>query len=138
MAAAPPVRAARGLSLVELGIALAVVALLAGLAWPSFSMPLRKSRRADATVALERLWRAQERQREAQGRYALTLGELHGATVSEGGLYRLELVSFGPDAYDLVAHAQGRQADDVDCPALVLHVQGLISERGPDARCWNL
>lgn len=138
MAAPLPARAARGLSLVELGIALAVLALLAGLTWPGFITPLRKSRRADASVALERLWRAQEKHRETQGRYADKLSDLHGAEVSEGGLYRLELLSFGPDAYDLVAHAQGRQADDRDCPALVLHVQGLLSERGPDARCWNL
>ena len=53
----------RGFSLIETMIALVVVSVLAGLAYPSFLQLLRKARRGDAIMALLDLQQAQERWR---------------------------------------------------------------------------
>ena len=139
--AAPPSRrrTTRGFTLIEVGVVLAVSALLATLALPSWMDQIVRSRRVDATVALQRLQWAQERHRQAHGRYAERLDELRvvQAGRTEGGYYSVELRSFGPDAYDAVARAEDSQVRDKDCRALVLRVQGVISQREPQAGCWG-
>jgi type IV pilus assembly protein PilE len=128
-----------GFSLVEISITLAVAGLLASLGVPTYLDQITRSRRVDATVALQRLQWAQERHRQATGAYALRLDQLRGATDgrTETGLYRIELHAQGPDSYELVALAQADQTRDRACLAITLRVQGVISERLPSARCWS-
>jgi type IV pilus assembly protein PilE len=138
MVPAPRTRA-RGFTLIEASVVLAVSVLLASVALPSFSDQLVRSRRVDATAALQKLQWAQERHRERHGRYAERLDELRGAPAgrSEQGHYIVELRSLGPDAYEAVAHAQAQQARDTDCRALTLQVRGVLSQREPQAKCWG-
>ncbi|KAF1019680.1 MAG: hypothetical protein GAK30_02998 [Paracidovorax wautersii] len=51
----------RGFSLIEMLVALGIVALLAALAYPPYQDALRKGRRADARMALMTLMQQQER-----------------------------------------------------------------------------
>jgi type IV pilus assembly protein PilE len=132
-------RRIRGFTLVEAVIALGVVALLVGLALPSWQSRLAAARRGDATAALERLLAAQERHRTQHGRYADDLRALGIPSVSSEGLYDLRLETGPGERYVAVAQARadGPQADDTPCPALVLHVQQGFATRGPSLRCWN-
>ncbi|MFY9513405.1 MAG: type IV pilin protein [Rubrivivax sp.] len=62
--------AARGFSLIELMIAVAVVALLAAVALPTFNDSIRKGRRSEAFAALAQVQQAQERWRTNHSNYA--------------------------------------------------------------------
>jgi type IV pilus assembly protein PilE len=88
---------------------------------------------------LLRVQLAQERYRETHGQYAERLDELRGAPPgrSEAGLYRVELQRHGPDSYDATAIAGAEQQRDTPCPLLRLRVEGAITQRQPDARCWT-
>jgi type IV pilus assembly protein PilE len=91
----PPARRHdRGFTLVELIIAIAIVATLAALAWPALQDAVHRSRRSDAMSSLAAIQQAQERWRANNPQYQMTLGSLTGATasVSPDGHYSLSLV----------------------------------------------
>lgn len=130
---------ARGFSFVEVLATCAIAAVLAALALPAWTAQLVKARRADATLALDRLQAAQERYRARHGRYAADLAALPAAARSDEGLYVVALSLQGPDGYRASATAApgGAQANDGECRALVLDVASGFAQRGPSARCWN-
>ncbi len=126
-----------GFTLVELAVALAALALLAGLALPTWRAQQLRAARLDGVDALTRLQAAQERHRQQHGLYAPDLDALPGAPRhSVQGHYRLALALDGPDGYTARAIAQGRQAADGDCPALTLQVVQGFATQGPAAPCW--
>lgn len=129
----------RGLTLVEVTVALAVVAVLSSVALPSFRSVQLRSHRADAANSLQRVQLAQEKYREKHGGYAERLDQLAGAfgPRSQQGFYQLELRSRGDQAYELVALAQGEQAQDNACRTVTLRVEGALTFFGPEAACWH-
>jgi len=91
-------RSARGFSLIELMIAVAVVGILAAVALPIFNDSIRKSRRAEAFASLSGIQQAQERWRSNNNKYAddtkLTTaapGGLGLAATTAGGYYALTI-----------------------------------------------
>ena len=65
---------ARGFTLIEVMIAVAIIGVLSMVALPSFLDSMRKSRRAEAITALAALQQAQERFRStASGYYAIAI-----------------------------------------------------------------
>jgi type IV pilus assembly protein PilE len=133
-----PRRLRRGFGLVETVTAVAIVGVLATVALPSYRDAQLRSRRVDATQALQRLQAAQEQYRLSHGRYAESLAQLPGANnaVSPLGRYRIGLRLVGSDGYELVAQAHEAQAADRACPAFTLRVSGNFSTQGPDTGCW--
>ncbi len=113
-----PSRRARGFTLIELIIALAIVAIIAAIALPAYQNSVIKSRRADAMAAISNVQQAQERWRGNNAAYSTSLTDL-GVTSSP--LYTLSLAV--PDAtansiargYIVTAVGQGRQANDAQC-----------------------
>ena len=103
----------------ELLIAMVIVAILAGLAYPSFVGSIRKSRRADAMAALTRVQQAQERFRARSATYASSLDStgLNLPTDSPDKHYTLEVTN--ATAFTYVATAtvatSSPQASDTDC-----------------------
>jgi type IV pilus assembly protein PilE len=141
----------RGFTLLELLVALALVGILATLAWPGYRDSQLRARRADGIEALLALQLAQEKFRGNCAFYAQTLGSestcssnatagtLKAAGISAQRHYELSIRTGSASAYGytLTATPLGMQAEDRDCSPLELSVdagnpQGL---RKP-ATCW--
>ncbi len=129
----------RGFTLVEMAIALGVLAMLLAFALPTFEGRLAAARRGDATLALERIQIAQERHRALHGLYAADLAALGAHASSPEGLYRLSLENGPGEGYTAVAQARldGAQAHDTACDAISMRVEQGFATYGPSLRCWN-
>lgn len=124
-----------GFSLLELLIALAIVAILASITTPSYTAFVAKTRRGDAVTALLSVQLAQERWRSAHPAYGVDLVALGIAETSEH--YRLRIERADLFDYLAVARPRGSQRADL-CGAFALGSDGPIYERGfagPD--CWR-
>jgi type IV pilus assembly protein PilE len=136
-----PVRR-RGFTLIELMIALAVVAILAAVALPSFLDSIRKGRRSEAIAALAQLQQAQERWRANRPAYTSTITDLQlgldGANKTRSGYY---VVSLGDDAngsrYTATATAVSgtSQAHDSSCTVIRVRIVGGNVQYGGCSGC---
>lgn len=131
-------RRLRGLSLIEISIALALVGILAATAWPSQHAQLQRARRMDAITALTRLQYAQEQFRARHGHYSAALSGV-GTSRSPEGLYLLAVAEAAGDTVTLVARARpdGPQHGDGECRELTLRLNQGLADAGPSGRCWN-
>jgi type IV pilus assembly protein PilE len=135
--------AGTGFTLVEAVVALAIAAVVGAVAYPSYTAQLRKSRRADAVVALMQVEQAQERWRGSHRTYAAELGTppplglgLRGS--SADGYYTLSLSDASAAGYAVTATAvPGRsQAADSVCATLAVTVRRGNVQRLPPG-CWT-
>jgi type IV pilus assembly protein PilE len=125
-------RVVRGHTLIELLVVLALIAILAGMAWPAFGRQAMRAQRVDGQDLLLRAAMAQQRHHSIAFRYhAAPMGP--GAQ-SSGGHYRLEVEVTGEgQGWRMRAEPVGHQQDDA-CGALTLDHLG---RRGGDrADCW--
>jgi type IV pilus assembly protein PilE len=134
---------ARGFTLIELMITVAIVALLGAIALPAYFDTIRKTRRSDAITAIAQAQQAQERYRANQTTYGthfiVSSGNLTGMGVSadtnaattyttSSGYYALT----APDTptgttYSVLATAQGTQASDTNCKYMKMSVSPTYS-----------
>ena len=131
----------RGFTLIELMVVLAVAAILAAVAFPSFQGQVAKGRRADGKQALVELAQKLERFYTERGTFAgvsLGGGGLYPA-VSSGGYYSLAIISQTVDGFTLTATPRGNQAGDA-CAALGYNHLGDRSVGAgatlSPAQCW--
>jgi type IV pilus assembly protein PilE len=121
-------RPQRGFTLIELMIAVVVVAILAAVALPSFMDSIRKSRRSDAFGALSNIQQAQERWRANNAAYTAELGAsgLNIPTTTANGYYTLQVASASATGYRAIATAvSGKsQANDGNCAQLGVELAG--------------
>lgn len=82
-----------GLSLIELMCVLVIVAILGAIALPSYLDYLKRSRRSDAIIALERVANEQEKFFFDHQRYAPSFSSLNIADISPDGFYSLTMVT---------------------------------------------
>jgi len=142
-----------GITLIELMIVIVIVSILAALAYPTFLSQIRKSRRAEAMVALTTVEQAQAKLRASCPFYGQILGAatvcgadaansaVRAPTTSENGRYNITLAGATGTAFTVTATPVGDQLNDraggVTC-TLVLTVNATNPDglRTP-AACWN-
>lgn len=136
----------RGFSLLELLVALCIVAILLSVALPAYQSSLVKSRRSSAMASLVEIAGRQEQWRFVSDRYSVDLRELGYATdplFTDDGHYRIAAGAC-PDAtlatcFLLTATPvpTSPQASDRRCAALTLDARGSRGATGTDpAGCW--
>lgn len=132
----------RGFTLIELMIVVAIVGILAGVAYPSYTEYVYKGRRADAIAALGAVQQAQERWRSNNTTYG-TLAQIGASAQSPDSHYVISITGTPTAmAYTAVATATGRQASDSKCTALSVTMSaGTITYNktgsGTVATCWS-
>jgi type IV pilus assembly protein PilE len=126
----------RGVTLIELMIAVVIVGILAAIAYPSFADSIRKSRRSEATTALLQVQQAQERLRSNAPAYAQAVTDLGLPATTPSGRYTISLVQAAADGggtmqawssgYIAMAHGVDgtSQANDAQCRRLAVRVLG--------------
>ena len=128
----PPSDRHRGFTLIELMIAVAILAIILSVALPSFMDSIRKGRRAEGVAAIAAVQQAQERWRAARPGYAdnLTAGPtatpagLGMQATTANGRYTLSLSNVSNTNYIITAAAAGAQTSDTKCAFLAAHQQG--------------
>lgn len=113
------VRNYAGFTLIELMIAVAIVAILAAIAYPSYQDSVRKSRRADAKAALLELAQFMERNYTEANRYnldtagnAITLPFNEAPKDGTPKFYDLTLQSVAASSFTLRATPKAGQSGD--------------------------
>ncbi|WP_166371767.1 type IV pilin protein [Psychromonas sp. SA13A] len=147
----------KGFTLIELLIVVAIVGILASIAYPSYQDSVTKSRRADAQGALQGLAQAMERHYTTEGTYTgaasagsptifSTKSPIDGTVI----YYNLLIASTTASTYIIGAEPTGVQAGD---GVLLLRSTGarawdennsaagslatFITETTPSEQCWN-
>lgn len=138
-----------GVTLLELLIALAIAAILAAMAYPSYRQHLIRAHRTEAIESLLAVAAEQERHHLAHGRYAEDFraddeAGLVIAPITATGMYRLDLAEAGPASFLAVATpvAGGPQAADRRCARFTMHANGRRSAFDDEGRdttreCWR-
>ncbi|MFA5940632.1 MAG: type IV pilin protein [Sinimarinibacterium sp.] len=128
-----------GFSLIELMIAVAIVGILAAIALPSYQNSVRKSRRADAKVALTDTAQRLERCLTQYGTYDNGNCTVAAAFDSPEAYYTIS-TNIGRMNYTLTATAQGQQLRDEACARFTLDNRGAKTAFNGDGAaatdCW--
>jgi type IV pilus assembly protein PilE len=135
----------RGFTLIEVMITVAILAIVAAIAYPSFMGSIRKSRRSEAFEFITRIQQAQERWRANNSAYTtdLTTTGLNVPTTTPNGYYTLAVtVPVGPTSgsdYTITATAAGQQAADTQCALISLRMLNgnLTYDSTSGQTCWS-
>lgn len=152
LAVGPSHRKRRGFGLMELMIVVAIIGILAAIAYPSYTRYIQRSRRTDAHNILLRIAAEQERHYTSFNRYATTLngaapaGLGFAGNVSENRFYVVTLspgITGDSQSFLLQADANpdaqfNQQALDV-CGSLTLASSGIKNFTGEETNgaCWQ-
>jgi type IV pilus assembly protein PilE len=131
----------KGFTLIELMIVVAIIGIIAAIAFPSYQNSVEGTRRAAAQGDLLELSQFMERQYTGNYDYRDDVGDppdLPFTTSPRGGgetFYNIVLQAIGQDTFVLQATPVGGQAGD-DCGVLTLDETGARGSAGPVADCW--
>lgn len=132
----------QGFTLTELITTVAILALLAAVAIPSYTKQIRKTRRADAKAALLELSQRQETYYSDWNRYTATIANLGwgSGNVSKEGFYTLSIPSANTRTFTVTATATGTQLKDTDCKVFQITNTGQKTSENsggtPTTECW--
>jgi type IV pilus assembly protein PilE len=149
----PTLRSARGFTLIELMIAVAIVGIVVRLAYPAYNQSVKKSRRASAKTALLDLAQREERYMSTYNTYSQTatdLGYNSGLTFpisvvsGTSAFYQLQAYAAAPTAstaasYTATATRTNAQTADTECGdyrILSTGEQQVYNATSTAAACW--
>ena len=135
----------QGFTLIELMITIAIVAILLGIAIPSYQDHLRKAKRTDARITLHNLVVAQETHFFRTNTYATKFSELRAVAdsvmtiPSEHGFYAITMAG-DVFSWSITATAVAQQAEDLQCASFSISHLGIITAFDANgvlrAGCW--
>jgi type IV pilus assembly protein PilE len=137
-------RKCKGMTLIELMIVIAILAIILTVALPGYMDSVRKSRRSDAMSALMDLSARQERFYAQTSTYTTDISGATGLNVeavSKEGFYSLSAAACTDKTiatcYVVSATPIGGQANDTGCAALGLSSLGKKTSTGTlGDKCW--
>ncbi len=120
-----------GFTLIELMIVVAIIGILATIAWPSYTKYVRESRRAEAQSEMLRIQLGLEKWRANNNAYSSNL--VDAGFADNNSYYDYTITDTSGSTYTINATAQGSQTADSACTPLTLNQSG---SKGP-AGCWK-
>jgi type IV pilus assembly protein PilE len=129
----------RGMSLIELMVVVAIVALLATIAVPSYRQFLLRSHRAEATSALLNLAAAQEKFYLQNNTYSVDLSTAPPAGLglpptTVNGHFTVVIDAANAAGFTATATTAGGQAQDTHCATFTINQAGARTATSAD--CW--
>jgi type IV pilus assembly protein PilE len=133
-------KSSKGFTLIELMIVVAIIGILAAIAYPSYEEQVRKSRRAEATEGLMDVAARMERYYADKGEYlGATIAGFWGDNETEEGWYQVGFTELTDDNYTIQAVPAGAQATD-KCGNFTLTSLGIQGVNGGSLTdvntCW--
>ncbi|MFT6984470.1 MAG: type IV pilus assembly protein PilE [Psychromonas sp.] len=130
----------RGFTLIELLITIAIIGILAGVAYPSYMQYVLKSKRSEAQSALLDLANRQEMYYLDHHKYAVNLNTELGLSanpfITDNGYYSIATSSAkATEDFTLTATAISTQAADTDCATLSITHE--LAKSATNTTCWK-
>jgi type IV pilus assembly protein PilE len=133
-------KSSQGFTLIELMIAVAIVGILATIAYASYTTQIQHSRRSDALTSVGALSSSLERCYAQAYAYTGCTNAAAGVTPSQNGYYSIA-TTVAATAYTVTATPVGGQARDTSCAVIELsnNGQSAANSLGVDATktCWG-
>lgn len=131
-----------GFTLIELLITIAIIAILAGVAYPSYMQHVLKSKRSEAQSTLVDIANRQEMYYLDHHQYATNLATDLGLSanpfITDNGYYSIATSSAKATAdFTLTATAIGTQAADTECATLSITQNLAKSASTGNDSCWK-
>jgi type IV pilus assembly protein PilE len=132
-------RNSHGFTLIELMITVAIVGILASIAYPSYTDFVIRSNRSEAQRELLRLANLQEQVFVDSRSYAADMTGLGAGTAAietESGNYDISVSAQSATTFTLQATAKNIQSRDTACPTLTINELGQKNLTG-NLGCWE-